>query len=124
MGVVVAPALEGYQFVYDYPLTQAALARRKPGTGFAERFELFHDGVELANGFSELTDADEQRARFEQDNRIRAQRGLPQYDPDEDLLAALEAGLPQCAGAALGLDRLMMVLLGIDSIEQVMTFTR
>lgn len=123
MGVVVAPSLEGYQFVYDYPLSQAALARRKPGSAFAERFELLYDGIELANGFSELTDASEQRARFERDNRIRAQRGLPRYDLDEDLLAALERGLPDCAGAALGLDRLMMVLLGLDSIDEVLTFT-
>ena len=122
MGVEIAPALEGYQFVYDYPLSQASLARRRPGTQVAERFELFYTGSELANGFSELTDADEQRNRFEMENRTRAQRGLAQYQLDESLLAALEAGLPDCAGVALGLDRLLMVLLGLDSIEQVLTF--
>lgn len=123
LAVAIASSLKGYLFVYDYPMTQASLARRKPGTRFAERFELFHDGVELANGFSELTDASEQRARFEQDNQIRARRGLPRCEADEALLAALEAGLPDCAGAALGLDRLMMALLGVDSIDQVLTFT-
>lgn len=123
LALAIAPLMRGYLFVYDYPISQASLARRKPGTPFVERFELFHDGVELANGFSELTDAGEQRARFEQDNRLRAQRGLPRYEADEALLAALEAGLPDCAGAALGLDRLMMVLLGLDAIDEVLTFT-
>jgi lysyl-tRNA synthetase class 2 len=84
---------------------------------------LFFDGIELANGFSELTDADEQRARFEQDNAARAQKGLPQYAIDERLLAALESGMDDCAGVALGLDRLLMVLLELDSIDQALTFT-
>jgi lysyl-tRNA synthetase class 2 len=97
LGVVVAPAMQGYQFVYDYPLSQAALARlREDDDSVAERFELFFDGIELANGFSELTDADEQRARFEQDNAARAQKGLPQYAIDERLLAALESGMDDC----------------------------
>jgi lysyl-tRNA synthetase class 2 len=123
LALVVAPDMRGYQFVYDYPRSQAALARisaRDPD--IAERFELFYDGVELANGFSELTDADQQRARFETDNSLRAQQGLPQYDIDECLLAALEYGLEECAGVALGLDRLLMVLLDLDSIDQVLTF--
>jgi lysyl-tRNA synthetase class 2 len=124
LGVVVAPAMQGYQFVYDYPLSQAALARlREDDDSVAERFELFFDGIELANGFSELTDADEQRARFEQDNAARAQKGLPQYAIDERLLAALESGMDDCAGVALGLDRLLMVLLELDSIDQALTFT-
>ncbi len=124
LGVVIAPTMQGYQFVYDYPLSQAALARvREDDNNLAERFELFFDGIELANGFSELTDADEQRARFEQDNAARAQKGLPQYAIDERLLAALESGLEDCAGVALGLDRLLMVLLELDSIDQVLTFT-
>jgi len=123
LALVIAPDMRGYQFVYDYPRSQAALARISGSdSDIAERFELFYDGVELANGFSELTDAAQQRARFEADNRLRAQQGLPQYDIDECLLAALEHGLEDCAGVALGLDRLLMVLLDLDSIDQVLTF--
>jgi lysyl-tRNA synthetase class 2 len=123
LALVIAPDMRGYQFVYDYPRSQAALARISASDpDIAERFELFYDGVELANGFSELTDADQQRARFEADNRSRAQQGLAQYDIDECLLAALENGLEECAGVALGLDRLLMVLLDLDSIDQVLTF--
>jgi lysyl-tRNA synthetase class 2 len=123
LSVVIAPTMRGYQFVYDYPLSQAALARVSARDAtVVERFELFFDGVELANGFSELTDAALQRARFEDDNRKREQQGLPQHDADPRLLAALEYGLDDCAGVALGLDRLLMVLLRLDSIDQVLTF--
>ena len=123
LALMIAPEMRGYQFVYDYPRSQAALARISGSDpDIAERFELFYDGVELANGFSELTDAEQQGARFEADNRLRAQQGLPQYDIDEGLLAALEHGLEDCAGVALGLDRLLMVLLDLDSIDQVLTF--
>jgi lysyl-tRNA synthetase class 2 len=123
LALVIAPDMRGYQFVYDYPRSQAALARISGSDpDIAERFELFYNGVELANGFSELTDAEQQAARFEADNRLRAQQGLPQYDIDECLLAALEHGLEDCAGVALGLDRLLMVLLDLDSIDQVLTF--
>ena len=87
----------------------------------AERFELFYDALELANGFSELTDAKEQRRRFEQDNRLRRQLGLEAYPLDEAFLQALEQGLPECAGVAVGLDRLLMVISGSQNIEQVMT---
>jgi lysyl-tRNA synthetase class 2 len=121
--MIIAPTMQGYQFVYDYPKSQAALARiNASNSGVAERFELFFDGIELANGFSELTDATQQRLRFEQDIEVRRQRGLPQYAIDELLLAALESGLEDCAGVALGLDRLLMVLLDLDSIDQVLTF--
>ena len=124
LGMVITPAMKGYQFVFDYPISQAALARaKKDNANLAERFELFHDGLELANGFSELTDAGQQYARFEQDNATRKARGLPQYPIDKNFLAALEAGLPECAGVAIGLDRLLMVLLKLDSIEQVLSFT-
>jgi len=123
LAAVIAPEMRGYQFVYDYPLSQAALARVSGSdAGVAERFELFYDGVELANGFSELTDAGQQRARFEGDNRRRALQGLPRADIDERLLAALAHGIGECAGVALGIDRLLMVLLDLDSIEQVLTF--
>ena len=125
LGAVIAPGMRGYQFVYDYPLSQAALARvSADDTSVAERFELFYDGLELANGFSELTDPAQQRARFESDNHKRELKGRPRLDLDERLLAALEQGLDDCAGVALGLDRLLMVLLELDSIEQVLTFTR
>jgi lysyl-tRNA synthetase class 2 len=123
IGLVVEPRMTGYVFVYDYPASQAALARvNADNAKVAERFELFYNGLELANGFSELTDAAKQRARFEADNRQRLEQGLEPYPIDEDLLAALAYGVPECAGVALGLDRLLMVLLGLDSIGQVMTF--
>ncbi len=123
LAVAIAPTLQGYLFVYDYPISQAALARPSDvDASVAERFELFYDGVELANGFSELTDATQQRRRFEQDNRARRERGLPELEIDERLLAALEFGIEDCAGVALGLDRLLMVLLEFDSIDQVLTF--
>lgn len=123
LSMVVAPCLKGYVFVYDYPISQAALARASAGNpAVAERFELFHDDLELANGFSELTDAKIQRSRFNKDNELRAAKGLPCYPVDEHLLAALESGLPDCAGVALGLDRLLMVLLELDSIDQAISF--
>lgn len=123
IGLVIEPRMKGYVFVYDYPVSQAALARVNANdVRVAERFELFYNGLELANGFSELTDASLQRARFEVDNRQRLEQGLEPCPIDEDLLAALAYGMPACAGVALGLDRLLMVLLGLDSIDQVMTF--
>lgn len=123
LAMAIAPTLQGYLFVYDYPLSQAALARPSEwDASVAERFELFYNGLELANGFSELTDAAQQRARFEEDNRVRRSRGLRQLEIDERLLAALESGMEDCAGVALGLDRLLMVLLELDSIDEVLTF--
>jgi lysyl-tRNA synthetase class 2 len=123
LATVIAPSMQDYIFVYDYPLSQAALARaRADDSRVAERFELFYGGIELANGFSELTDAAQQRQRFVNDNRDRRERGLPQYEIDEHLLGALDSGIEDCAGVALGLDRLLMVLLGLDSIDEVLTF--
>jgi lysyl-tRNA synthetase class 2 len=114
---------DGPVFVFDYPATQAALARLSvDDPRVAQRFELFWGDLELANGFGELTDSAEQRARFERDNARRRAGGAPEVPIDERLLAALEAGLPQCAGVALGVDRLLMVALGADSIDQVLTF--
>ena len=98
----------------------ARLSNGKPQT--AERFELFVAGMELANGFHELADADEQRQRFETANQLRRQRGLVEVVIDEQLLAALQAGLPDCAGVALGIDRLLMILSGKQDIDDVMTF--
>jgi lysyl-tRNA synthetase class 2 len=124
IGLVISPQLEGYLFVYDYPISQAALARASSDNPLlAERFELFYNDLELANGFSELTDAGLQRSRFEKDNRLRAAKGLPEYPLDGALLAALESGMPECAGVALGIDRLLMVLLGLDTIDQALSFT-
>jgi lysyl-tRNA synthetase class 2 len=119
---LVEPAIAplGAVFVYDYPASQAALARLRPDQpGLAERFELYVDGIELANGFTELADADEQRRRFEADNHARQARGLPTVPLDEGLLAALRHGLPDCAGVALGFDRLLMLACGVDDIAAV-----
>ena len=88
----------------------------------AERFEVYYRGIELANGFRELTDAREQRQRFEQDNRRRAEKGLPEQPIDQLLLAALEHGLPDCSGVALGIDRLIMLALKADSLSDVIAF--
>jgi lysyl-tRNA synthetase class 2 len=110
-------------FLYDYPASQAALARLRPGEPpVGERFELYLNGVELANGFHELGDAGEQRRRFEQENAVRRALGLPPMPVDENLLAALEAGLPDCAGVALGVDRLVMLAAGKPSIQDVIAF--
>lgn len=129
MATAVGPELgrERLVFVQDFPASQAALARlRRPGPAggpaVAERFELFVGGLELANGFHELTDPAEQRRRFERDLALRRARGLPEPPIDERLLAALEAGLPDCAGVALGFDRLVMLAAGADSIREVIAF--
>jgi lysyl-tRNA synthetase class 2 len=113
----------GRVYVYDYPASQAALARvRDSRPPVAERFELFLDGIEIANGYHELADAAEQRERFAADGRARERLGLEPMPVDERLLAALEHGLPDCAGVAVGLDRLFMVAAGERSIEAVMAF--
>jgi lysyl-tRNA synthetase class 2 len=110
-------------FLYDYPASQAALARLCPDRpALAERFELYLSGIELANGFHELGDAAEQHRRFAQDLATRHARGLPAVPMDELLLAALHHGLPDCAGVALGLDRLIMLAAGAGRIAQVLAF--
>ena len=110
-------------FIRDYPPTQAALARVNPGPpAVALRFELYLDGMELANGFDELTDVHEQSARFEADLEARRIAGLPQPPLDAVFLSALEAGLPSSSGVALGLDRLLMCALGADQIDEVLAF--
>jgi lysyl-tRNA synthetase class 2 len=127
MATVVGPGLgrEAPVFVRDYPASQAALARlRDDGDGWpvAERFELYLDGIELANGFHELGDALEQRQRFAQDLQKRRHRGQRLAPLDERFLAALAQGLPDCAGVALGFDRLVMATLGLRSIDEAMAF--
>lgn len=123
---VVEPRLGRGQpmFVYNYPASQAALARIQPGDPpVAARFELYVNGVELANGFHELADAVEQRARFERQQQSRADSGLPAVPRDERLLSALTHGLPDCAGVALGFDRLVMLAFGARTIEEVIPFS-
>jgi lysyl-tRNA synthetase class 2 len=123
---VIEPQLagRGMCFVFDYPPSQAALARvdREGGVAVGQRFELYVDGVELANGYRELTDAAEQRRRFERDNVRRREYGLPERPLDERLLAALAHGLPDCSGVALGVDRLLMLAAGSSDIREVLAF--
>ena len=109
-------------FVHDYPASQAALARiheHEDGHRTAHRFELYIQGVELANGYHELLDATEQRTRFDQANQARIATGRPPLPIDTDLLRALEAGMPPCAGVALGFDRLLMLATGASDIRDV-----
>ena len=109
--------------VYHFPASQAALAQiSSEDHRVAERFEFYYKGLELANGFHELTDATEQFNRFEQDNHRREKAGLPLQTIDRRLLAALQAGVPNCSGVALGVDRLLMIALGAKNIEEVMAF--
>jgi lysyl-tRNA synthetase class 2 len=125
MATAVGPRLgvEGLSFVHRYPASQAALARLDPDDPrVALRFELYCQGIELANGFEELADAAQQRARFVLDRRQRQCAGLPAPAIDEALLAALEAGLPPVSGVALGFDRLLMLRLDATAIEQVLPF--
>lgn len=115
---------DGLCFIHDYPASQAALARLNPDNPqVAERFELYYRGVELANGFHELADAGEQRRRFTMELETREEQGLPVVPMDEYLLTALAEGFPPCAGVALGVDRLVMLALGAESLAEVMAFT-
>ena len=126
MSHVLEPQLagEGVCFVYDYPASQAALSCvvQADDVWVGQRFELYVDGMELANGYCELTDAPEQRQRFERDNVLRRQRGQVQRALDEQLLAALVSGLPDCSGVALGIDRLLMLKTGSSDIRDVLAF--
>lgn len=128
MSHLIEPALgiDELSFVVDYPPSQAALARLRvddDGQRVASRFELYCRGVELANGYHELVDAKEQRARFDADLRERQTLHLPAVPVDENLLAALEHGLPDCSGVALGLDRLIMLAVNGSSLDAAMAFT-
>ena len=125
MGTVIGPRLgrQGLTFVHGYPASQAALARLDPqDPRAAQRFELYCEGIELANGFHELTSAHEQRLRFERDIEERGRLGLPPAAVDERLLAALECGMPDCSGVALGFDRTLMLAAGAPRIDAVLPF--
>ncbi|WFE72331.1 EF-P lysine aminoacylase EpmA [Halomonas sp. M1] len=128
MSMVIEPQLgqQELSVVLDYPASQAALARRHQdadGEWVASRFELYLNGVELANGYDELIDAEEQRQRFDEDNAERRKLGLPEVDVDERLLAALERGMPESAGVALGIDRLIQLAMGKARLEDVLAFS-
>ena len=126
MGFVVGPKLGAERpcFICDYPASQASLARLKPGSPrVAARFELYLDGIEIANGFHELSDADEQRRRFQHDLSIRRERGQPEPPIDEHLLSALAAGMPDCAGVALGFDRLVAIALNANRLSDALSFS-
>ena len=126
MSHMIEPRLQnrGLVFVYDYPASQAALSRIEEveGVRVGHRFEAYVHGVELANGYFELTDADEQRKRFELDNAKRRERGQPERPVDEFLLEALVQGFPDCSGVAIGVDRLLMLSAGIRDIRQTLAF--
>jgi lysyl-tRNA synthetase class 2 len=126
MGLVAGPNLgvDRPCFICDYPASQASLARLKPGLPLvAARFEFYIDGIELANGFHELGNAEEQRARFNQELKTRRARGQLEPPLDERMLAALAAGMPDCAGVALGFDRLVAIALGATRLEDAMAFS-
>jgi lysyl-tRNA synthetase class 2 len=110
-------------FLYDYPASQAALARVRPeNPPVAERFELYLGGIELCNGYHELTDPEELEARMRRQNLLRRTENARPLPESNQLLEAMRAGLPPCAGVALGVDRLIMLALGLTSIDQVMAF--
>ena len=122
VSTLVGPRLghERLTFIYDYPASQAALARVHGRV--ASRFEAYLDGIELANGFHELANREEQQQRFQLDLQERQRRGLPAVPMDEAFLAALEAGLPDCSGVALGFDRLVMCAIQARHIDEVLAF--
>lgn len=111
------------EILYDYPASQAVLAKvRRDDPPFAERFELYVEGIELANGFCELTDADELRTREETENAARRREGKAELPGAPRLLSAMQSGLPPCAGCALGFDRVVMLAAGAASLDEVLAF--
>lgn len=122
---LIEPQLQDPVFIYEYPATQAALAKvemNSDGIEVARRFELVVKGMEIANGYYELTDENEQRRRFLYDQEARLKQQLNQNPIDENLLAAIQSGLPSCSGVALGLDRLLMLICDAFSIDEVLAF--
>ena len=122
---VVAPTFSngGLTVVFNYPASQAALAKlNDDDKNVAQRFEVFYGTLELANGFVELTDAEEQLMRFEQDNQQRLQQGLAEVEIDRRLISAIKHGLPDCAGVAVGFDRVAMLASRVDTISEVISF--
>jgi len=125
MSLVIQPSLPDKQltFIFDFPAEQAALARiRHQSPPVAERFELYLGRTELANGYQELTDATEQGQRFADENKQRAERDQQTCQVDEYMISALEHGLPECAGVAVGVDRLLMALRDVESVSEVIAF--
>lgn len=125
MSVIIEPRIGQDRpcYVTRFPASQAALAKLDPvDQRMSRRFELFYRGLELANGFWELTDATLQAERFRADNQQRLANGLQPQPTDERLLAALAAGMPECAGVAVGVDRLLMLKMGASSITETLTF--
>lgn len=120
MGTKVLPVLKDAVFIVDYPADQAAMAKTRDN--IAERFELIINGVELANGYTELTDPDEQKERFNNDNKQREVLGMETMNVDQHLLKAMSEGMPECAGVALGFDRLLMLIMNKRSLSEVMPF--
>jgi len=121
----VQTTLEGYSLamVYGYPAIQSSLARiNTEDSAVADRFEVFIKGIEIGNGFFELSDASEQEKRFDQENQCRQKKGLPVVQKDKHFLQALHAGLPDCSGIALGLDRLLMVMCNAQALDDVIAF--
>ena len=122
---IIQPALPAHclTFIYDFPADQAALAKiTVTSPPVAQRFELYLGRTELANGYQELTDATEQQQRFDKENAVRLKRGEAMNQIDRHLVAALQSGLPDCAGVALGVDRLLMAICQVKSISDVIAF--
>lgn len=122
---VIEPKITGNWMLYDYPVEQAALAKVQSddsGTDVAKRFEVFCEGMEIANGYFELTDDAEQLKRFEFDRATRKEKNLECYPVDSNLLQALKSGLPSCSGVALGVDRLLMLITSAHHIDDVLSF--
>ena len=110
-------------FVYDYPASQAALSKKKEADPrFAERFEVYMAGLELGNAFSELTDAKEQEARLKVELKLRDQLGKTKYTLDKDFIEALESGIPETGGIAVGVDRLIMLFANVEDINETLFF--
>jgi lysyl-tRNA synthetase class 2 len=120
---LIEPQLQKPTFIYDFPASQAALAKlNKRDKRVADRFELYIDGMEIANGFNELSNVREQRSRFKQDQKKRKSMGYEAIEIDERFLSALSEGFPSCSGVALGVDRLVMLALKKNHINEVITF--